>query len=82
MASFDKVYDKLPKSRQLRTLIGAGLIVAGLFGFLPVLSFLLIPIGIAILALDHEWARKILRAVRDWLTRARARHDAKKAGRI
>lgn len=82
MASFDKVYDKLPKSRGARTLIGAGLIVCGLFGFLPVLSFLLIPIGIAVLAFDHEWARNILRKVRDWLSQARNRHEAKKAGRL
>ena len=80
--TFDRIYDKLPKSRNGRTFIGAGLIILGLFGFLPILSFLLIPIGIAVLAFDHEWARKVLRSVRDFLTRMRQRHEAKRAGRV
>jgi len=80
--TFDRVYDKLPKSRGGRTVIGAGLIILGLFGFLPILSFLLIPIGIAILAFDHEWARKVLRSVRDFLTRMRQRYEARKAARL
>lgn len=77
--TFDQIHDKLPKSRGGRTAIGVGLIILGLFGFLPVLSFLLIPIGIAILAFDHEWARGVLRSVRDFLTRIRQRSDARKA---
>ena len=82
MSLFDKIHAKLPDNKAARTFIGLGLIVLGLFAFLPIFTVLFIPVGIAILAFDHEWARNILRRVRDFLHRARQRSDAKRAGRI
>jgi len=81
MSLFDKIHAKLPDNRAARTLIGLGLIVLGLFGFLPILTILFIPIGIAVLAFDHEWARRVLRKTRDFLHRARQRSDARRSGR-
>lgn len=81
MAFFDKVHEKLPNNRTARTIIGLGLIIMGLLAFLPVFTILFIPVGIAILAFDHEWARNWLRKTRDFLHRARQRSDAKRAGR-
>lgn len=36
----------------LRSLLGLALIVGGIFGFLPILGFWMIPLGIAVVAID------------------------------
>ncbi|MFQ6548010.1 hypothetical protein AADZ90_008620 [Aestuariibius sp. 2305UL40-4] len=46
-----------------RTLLGLVLILGGVFGFLPVLGFWMIPLGIAVIAMDIEplvdaWRRR------------------------
>ena len=45
-----------------RTLLGLVLIVGGVFGFLPILGFWMIPLGIAVILLDvavvRRWARR------------------------
>lgn len=46
----------------LRLVLGMLLIVGGLFGFLPVLGFWMIPLGIAVAALD---VKPLWRAWRD-----------------
>lgn len=73
----EKVYDYLPKSKEGRTMIGLLLIVVGLFASGAILTIILIPLGIVVLAYDYEWARNILRRVRDWLNGARKRSDKK-----
>ena len=40
----------MPRSRILRVLIGIVLIVFGIFGFLPVLGFWMIPLGLLVLS--------------------------------
>ncbi len=55
---------KHPKWRWLRPPIGLGLVVLGMFGFLPVLGFWMIPLGLAVLAVDFPAAERAL----DWLT--------------
>lgn len=57
---------KLP--RGLRSLLGLVLIVAGLFGFLPILGFWMSPLGAALIALDVPPLRRRLLA---WLGRHR-----------
>ncbi|MGR3550716.1 hypothetical protein [Pseudooceanicola sp.] len=44
----------------LRALLGVALICGGILGFLPVLGFWLIPLGVAVLAID-------LKALWRWL---------------
>ncbi len=46
----------------VRTLIGALLMVGGVFGFLPVLGFWMFPLGMAFAALDFPPARRWLEA--------------------
>ncbi|MET3661118.1 hypothetical protein [Aquamicrobium ahrensii] len=53
----------LPRSRRARIFIGVGLIALGCFGFLPVLGFWMIPLGL--LVLSYEFAR-----VRRWRRRS------------
>ncbi len=77
----EKVYEYLPKSKEGRTVIGLLLICIGLFASGAILTIVLIPLGIVVLAYDYEWARNILRRVRDWLNGARKRSDKKGAER-
>ena len=77
----EKVYDYLPKSKEGRTVIGLLSICIGLFASGAILTIVLIPLGIVVLAYDYEWARNILRRVRDWLNGARKRSDKKGAER-
>lgn len=53
----------LPRSRRARISIGGGLVVAGMFGFLPVLGFWMIPVGLLVLSTDvpavRRWRRRV-----------------------
>jgi len=41
-----------------RTIVGLLLIIGGMFGFLPILGFWMIPLGLGVIALDIRWLRK------------------------
>ena len=48
--------------------VGISVVVVGLIMFIPLVpgpGFLVIPIGLAILAIEFEWARRALRRVKD-----------------
>ncbi|MFV0280039.1 MAG: PGPGW domain-containing protein [Rhodoblastus sp.] len=49
---------KHPRWRWLRPPLGTILIILGCFGFLPVLGFWMIPLGLAVLALDFPVAER------------------------
>ena len=51
----------LPRSRWVRTTIGIVLVILGLFGFLPVLGFWMIPLGLLILSVDIALVRRLRR---------------------
>ncbi len=53
----------LPQSRPLRIAAGILLIVLGLFGFLPILGFWMIPLGVMVLSADVAAARRLRRRV-------------------
>ncbi len=59
-----RVRQKVPPG--LRSLLGLLLVAGGLVGFLPVLGFWMIPLGILVIALD----------VKPLVRRVRARRDA------
>ncbi len=52
----------LPRSRRARIAIGISLMVLGCFGFLPVLGFWMIPLGLLVLSVDiaiiRRWRRR------------------------
>ena len=73
----ERVYDYLPNSKEGRTVVGLLSICIGLFASGAILTIVLIPLGIVVLAYDYEWARNLLRRVRDWLGGARERSDKK-----
>jgi len=63
----------VPRSRSIRVIIGAALILCGLLGFLPVLGFWMIPLGLLILSVD-------LPIVRRWRPRAQVWWGRRKGG--
>jgi hypothetical protein len=70
-----KYHWELPRSRILRVAIGVILVIFGLFGFLPVVGFWMIPLGLLVLANDIPAVRRLNRrvavAVKRWWARAK-----------
>ncbi|MBN9076787.1 MAG: hypothetical protein BGN87_15130 [Rhizobiales bacterium 65-79] len=54
----------LPRSRALRIAIGVVLVVLGFFGFLPILGFWMIPLGLLVLSYEfatvRRWRRRLI----------------------
>jgi hypothetical protein len=48
----------LPRHPALRMALGGGMVAGGLLGFLPVLGFWMVPVGLAILAVDLPPVRR------------------------
>jgi hypothetical protein len=52
----------VPRSRWLRLVLGTVLVLGGLVGFLPILGFWMIPLGLLVLSIDiaivRRWRRK------------------------
>ena len=61
----------LPHSRALRISLGALLIFFGILGFLPVLGFWMIPLGLLILSHDLAIVRRWRRRLAVWWERRR-----------
>ncbi|MCP4317498.1 MAG: hypothetical protein GY789_16160 [Hyphomicrobiales bacterium] len=55
---------RLPQSRLIRMGLGGLLVIGGILGFLPVLGFWMIPLGLLILSHDlpivRRWRRKLV----------------------
>ena len=62
---------KLPASKLARITIGILLIVGGILGFLPILGFWMIPLGLMVLSIDipavRKWRRKTTVKFGAWL---------------
>jgi hypothetical protein len=73
---------RLPQSRLLRTVIGVLLIVGGILGFLPVLGFWMIPLGLLVLSHDSPFVRRQRRRLAVWwANRKSSRGDRRSAQR-
>ncbi len=44
----------------IRQIIAILLIILGFFGFLPIIGFWMIPLGLMLLAIDFPWAKRML----------------------
>lgn len=77
----ERIHKHLPKNKLGRTIIGVIFIILGFFGFLPILGYWMILVGLAILAFDFEFARAALRKIRDALTWLRIYFENRRAGR-
>ena len=67
----------IPSSRPLRIVLGLALCVGGLLGFLPILGFWMVPLGLLMLSVDLAPVRRFRRRLEVWWGR---RKDKKKNG--
>jgi purine-cytosine permease-like protein len=58
---FGKKSISLPRNRIARVAVGSGFIVGGTLGFLPVLGFWMVPIGLIVLSHDFPRVRRLRR---------------------
>lgn len=58
-----------PGSRLVRWLIGLALILGGFVGFLPILGFWMVPLGLIVLARDVPFIQPGLVRLLDWMQR-------------
>jgi len=63
--------------KPFRITLGSVLVFFGIFGFLPIIGFWMIPAGIAVLSVDLPWAKRVWDRIEVWygntLTWARKR---------
>ena len=59
----------LPANRVLRIAIGVVLVLLGLVGFLPILGFWMVPLGLLVLSVDIAIVRRWRRRFSVWATR-------------
>lgn len=62
---------KLPQSRPMRIAIGCLLIFGGCLGFLPILGFWMVPVGLFVLSHDIAFVRRRRRKMAVWWARRR-----------
>ena len=65
------VRERLPRHRALRIIIGVALVFGGLAGFLPILGFWMIPLGLLVLSYDIPAVRRWRRRFVVWWERRR-----------
>ena len=70
----------LPGSWIVRVFIGVTLILGGCLGFLPVLGFWMIPLGLMVLSIDLPIVRRGRRRIEVWWGNRRKAQAAKRAG--
>jgi hypothetical protein len=63
----------LPQSRFARVAVGAALVLGGVLGFLPILGFWMIPLGLLVLSIDIPVVRRGRRRLAVWWARRRGR---------
>ena len=65
----------LPRSRAWRVVIGIVLVFFGLLGFLPILGFWMIPLGLLVLSYEFAFVRRWRRRSVVWWERKRQRRS-------
>jgi len=60
-----------------RIIVGLLLLLSGFLGFLPILGFWMIPLGLLVLSLDFQWARRGYLSIILWFRRRRDNHRLK-----
>jgi purine-cytosine permease-like protein len=68
----------MPQSRLLRIVIGGLLVFFGMFGFLPVLGFWMIPVGLIVLSYEFATVRRWRRRSEVWWAERRGRRRARR----
>jgi hypothetical protein len=72
----------LPGSAALRIAMGILLILCGFLGFLPILGFWMVPVGVVVLSIDLPIARRLRRKVEVWWGKRKDRKAARTRARL
>lgn len=67
---------RLPTTRWKRIALGWALVAGGLLGFMPVLGFWMLPLGLAVLSVDVPYVRRRRRRLSVWWARRNGRRPA------
>jgi hypothetical protein len=70
----------MPGGRKQRVILGAGLVVGGVVGFLPIVGFWMLPLGLVVLSVDSPKVRRARRRFEIRWGRWRKPHTAKLNG--
>jgi hypothetical protein len=65
--------------KPVRIVVGSLLLIGGCLGFLPVLGFWMIPLGLIVLSTDVPWIRRRWRRVQVWWEKRRRRRNGASA---
>ena len=68
----------MPRSRLARIVIGVLLVIGGCLGFLPVLGFWMIPLGLLILSYEFATVRRWRRRTEIWWAERRGRRRSRR----
>ena len=69
----------IPASRPLRIALGIALVLGGFLGFLPILGFWMIPLGLLVLSIDLAPVRRLRRRLEVRWGRRRQKKNGGKA---
>jgi len=73
--TFREKISRLPKP--VRIIVGVLFVLLGLVGFLPILGFWMVPLGLAILAIDIPIAKKLVHRITTAFNKWRRKRRAK-----
>ena len=60
----------------MRVALGTALVIMGIFGWLPILGFWMIPLGLIVLSADFHYVRRFRRRLEVWSGRRRRARQA------
>ena len=63
----------MPQSRGTRVCIGVALVTGGILGFLPILGFWMVPLGLVVLSYEFAFVRRRRRKFEVWWAERRGR---------
>ena len=63
---FGRFRVKVPGTRLQRTILGVALCIGGVLGFLPIVGFWMLPLGILVLSLEYHPVRRLRRRFEVW----------------
>ncbi|MEQ8479067.1 MAG: hypothetical protein RIC18_00305 [Hoeflea sp.] len=72
---------RLPRSATARIAVGAGLVCGGILGFLPILGFWMIPLGLLVLSQDLPSVRRWRRSMIVRMERRNGAPDRRRQGK-
>jgi purine-cytosine permease-like protein len=75
---FGRFSMKVPGTRLQRTILGIGLCIGGVLGFLPIVGFWMLPLGILVLSFEYHLIRRFRRRFEVWWGRKRRKRSVAK----